>query len=194
MEKLIKITDTFYSKENIKKILKNEYSAEYIKLFGIIHFRYQDCKKDNLIFISPQISAHKDCILAFEKMHQDALIDNINLKIISGYRSSNYQITIFKKNFLNKNEPTEIELNLRLKYSAPAGFSEHHTGFAIDINSVENDFAFTKEYEWLKNNANKYGFENSFPINNKQGLGFEPWHWRFINKESKKIFKLARNL
>ena len=62
---------------------------------------------------------------------------------------------------------------------------------AIDINSLEEDFADTKEYEWLLEHAKNYGFEMSFPKNNKQGLGFEPWHWKYTGtKEAKKTFML----
>ena len=71
--------------------------------------------------------------------------------------------------------------------SAPPGYSEHHTGYAVDLadgyRSVEDfssDFANTSAYRWLQQNAVKFGFELSFPPGNKMGINFEPWHWRFI--------------
>ena len=85
-------------------------------------------------------------------------------------------------------------MKARLKYSAPSGYSEHHTGLAIDINETEEWFKDSPAYPWLLEHAFEYGFENSFPENNSQGLGFEPWHWRYIgvNGENKDIFAQAR--
>lgn len=190
----LNIVDTAFTKENLQNILEGSFNAPYIKLFGIIHFSYKDCLEYDLIKINPKVAVHRKCALAFEKMRIAAQNDNINLEIISGYRSSDYQVSIFKKKFTVKDSPTLSELEMRLKFSAPPGFSEHHTGLAIDINSVEDDFAMTKEYEWLKNNAHKFGFENSFPQSNRQGLGFEPWHWRFIDNETQALFLYAKSL
>ncbi len=169
------------------KVLKNK-----IEKFGITHYRYNDCEPFNLTTVN-NFKVHKDCALAFKKMREAAKLDKIHLKVVSGYRSSRYQKQVFKCKF-NGIYPTSEQMKARLKYSAPSGFSEHHTGLAIDINDTEDRFKDTKEYKWLKKHAYKYGFENSFPQNNVQNLGFEPWHWRFIgeNGEYKYIFEQAR--
>ena len=174
----------------IAQIIKGEYRGKYIKAFGITHYHFGDCTEKDLVFTPEKnIQVHYKCLEAFNKMKEAALIDGIILEIISGYRSSKYQIEIFKYKFKNPNEPTLEELQKRLSVSAPSGYSEHHTGLAIDINSVEDDFAGTKEALWLEKNAPNFGFELSFPKNNKQGLSYEPWHWRYIgDKECKKIF------
>ena len=179
-----------FNKEKITKIIKGEYKADFIKSFGVIHYHYDDCKECDLVECeNKSIKVHKKCKLAFDKMQKVAQKDNINLEIISGYRSSKYQIEVFKYKFAEKDNPTAEEFAKRIKVSAPAGYSEHHTGLAIDINSVEDDFADTKEAIWLENNAPNFGFELSFPQNNKQGLSYEPWHWRFVgDDECKKIF------
>lgn len=181
------------SKEQISLILRGEYKADFIEAFGIIHFHYPDCKKEKLVNTeNKNIKVHYKCLEAFNKMKKVALKDGIKLEIISGYRSSKYQIEIFKHKFKDKNNPTLEELENRLKVSAPSGYSEHHTGLAIDINSVEDEFAGTKEAIWLEENAPKFGFELSFPKNNKQKLSYEPWHWRYIgDNECKKIFEIA---
>ena len=95
---------------------------------------------------------------------------------------------VFKRKFTSE-IPSDEDFKARLKYSAPSGFSEHHTGLAIDINSTEEDFDQTPEFWWLVGRASKYGFEMSFPENNIQGLGYEPWHWKFVrvNGEFKNI-------
>lgn len=174
----------------IQEITKGNFKGEKIVYSGITHYKYSDCELQNLVTCGEK-QVHKDLAKAFIKMQSDAKKENIELEIVSGFRSIEYQKTIFPCKF--KGEPTEEEFIARLKYSAPAGFSEHHTGLAIDINSLEEDFADTKEYEWLLKHAQEYGFEMSFPRDNKQGLGFEPWHWRFIgNTEAQKIFLQAR--
>lgn len=172
----------------IKEITKGNYKGDKIVYGGITHYKYADCPEENLVTCGEK-QVHKDLAKAFVQMQNDALKDGIKLEIISGFRSIEYQKTIFPCKF--KGDPTEEEFIARLKYSAPAGFSEHHTGLAIDINSLEEDFADTKEYEWLLEHAKNYGFEMSFPKNNKQGLGFEPWHWKYTGtKEAKKTFML----
>ena len=178
------------TKDQISLILKGEYKANFIKAFGIIHYHYPDCEEEKLVNTENEnIKVHYKCLEAFNKMKEVALKDGIKLEIISGYRSSKYQIGIFKHKFKNPEEPTIEELKKRLSVSAPSGYSEHHTGLAIDINSVEDDFAGTAEAIWLECNAPKFGFELSFPKNNVQGLSYEPWHWRYVgDKECRKIF------
>lgn len=171
-----------------EEITAGNYKGDIIQYGGITHYKYADCAEENLVTCGEK-QVHKDLAKAFTQMQNDALKDGIKLEIISGFRSIEYQKTIFPCKF--KGKPTEEEFIARLKYSAPAGFSEHHTGLAIDINSLEEDFADTKEYEWLLKHAQNYGFEMSFPKNNKQGLGFEPWHWKYTGtEEAKKTFML----
>lgn len=162
----------------IHEITTGNYTGEKIVYGGITHYKFEDCASDDLAECDGK-QVHKKLAEAFKKMKADAAKDGIKLEIVSGFRSIEYQKTIFPCKFKNT-YPTEEEFIARLKYSAPAGFSEHHTGLAIDINSLEEDFADTKEYEWLLEHAKDYGFEMSFPKNNSQGLGFEPWHWRYI--------------
>lgn len=178
------------TKKQISLILKGEYKANFIEAFGIIHYRYEDCDEKDLVQTQKDgVKVHYKCKDAFDKMYETALKEGIELEIISAYRSSKYQIEIFKYKFKDKENPTLEELKKRLSVSAPSGYSEHHTGLAIDINSVEDDFADTKEALWLEKNAPKFGFELSFPKNNKQGLSYEPWHWRYVgDDESKKTF------
>lgn len=75
----------------------------------------------------------------------------------------------------------------RARDVGPPGFSEHATGYAVDFGlrpalcpDVEACFASTSAGRWLISNAPKYGFELSFPIGNRQGVAWEPWHWRWV--------------
>ena len=84
---------------------------------------------------------------------------------------------------LNKGIPIEIILT---ENTLP-GFSEHHSGNAIDFlsdnsYSLSVEFEKTKTFKWLTENANKYGFYLSYPKNNKDGIMYEPWHWMYKNE------------
>ena len=175
-----------------ENIINGNETGKVIEKFGITHYRYNDCAPEYLVKVDG-FRVRKDCAKAFKEMKKSAQKEGLKLKVVSGYRSSHYQIKVFKRKF-NGKYPTDDQMKARLKYSAPSGFSEHHTGLAIDINETEDWFKDTKEYEWLCKHAGKYGFENSFSENNAQGLGFEPWHWRYIgvNCENENIFRLAR--
>jgi zinc D-Ala-D-Ala carboxypeptidase len=82
------------------------------------------------------------------------------------------------------------------KSSAPSGYSEHHTGYALDLadghfpkQDISLEFAKTDAFKWMKLHAKEFGFELSFPEHNLQGVNYEPWHWRFIGTpEAYKIF------
>ncbi len=86
------------------------------------------------------------------------------------------------------------------KWVAPPGFSEHASGFAIDFAArnvpgcgASTCFAGTAVSRWLAANAPKYGFELSFPKGNKQGVSYEPWHWRWVGSaRAKTVFGAAR--
>ncbi len=111
-----------------------------------------------------------------KKMFDDAKKDNVNLDVISGFRTNEKQNTLFN-NSIKKNG-----LNHALIYSAKPGYSEHQLGLAIDINSVNESFKNTNEYKWLKNNSYKYGFIERYPEGkeNITGFGYEPWHYRYL--------------
>ncbi len=92
------------------------------------------------------------------------------------------QRDIFYENKSIRNQ-TAVE---RSNVSAPPGYSEHSTGYAIDVGDgnypdthFEAEFEQTPAFKWMKRFANKYHFVLSFPPNNKQGVTYEPWHWRF---------------
>jgi D-alanyl-D-alanine carboxypeptidase len=69
-----------------------------------------------------------------------------------------------------------------LRVSAYPGFSEHHTGRAVDVGSPENvrhleeSFELTAEYSWLVRRAEEFGFTQSYP-RGRSGVAYEPWHW-----------------
>lgn len=117
-------------------------------------------------------------------MQAAARADGVALVPLSAYRSPRLQRWIFSRR-LADGDPVENVL----RTSLPPGFSEHHTGDAIDIGTPEvptiaTAFAETEAYAWLTENAARYCFELSYPDGNAEGLDFEPWHWRFVRPSS----------
>ena len=112
----------------------------------------------------------------FNKMRDDALKEGINLEIISGYRSYADQAYIYN-NYVLSDSKSNADT-----YSARAGHSEHQTGLAADINSLNTNFIYTKEGMWLNNNCHKYGFIIRYPEGKASVTGYmyEPWHIRYV--------------
>jgi D-alanyl-D-alanine carboxypeptidase len=69
-----------------------------------------------------------------------------------------------------------------LRYVAAPGFSEHHTGRALDVGSPEHsdldeEFGDTVAFSWLQENGARFGFRLTYPRSNRHGIAYEPWHW-----------------
>ncbi|HEX2897887.1 MAG TPA: D-alanyl-D-alanine carboxypeptidase family protein, partial [candidate division Zixibacteria bacterium] len=69
-----------------------------------------------------------------------------------------------------------------ITFVAPPGYSEHHTGRAVDFVPSEARFAYSKIYKWLKNNAAEFGFFETFPEDTTGLVPWESWHWVYISK------------
>ena len=158
-------------------------STETIQSKSLLgHLPYPQASKDELILFSPGIYVHKDIYENFKEMQFLAAERGISLQLLSGYRSIDLQRDIFYENKSIRNQ-TAIE---RSRDSAPPGYSEHSTGYAIDVGDgnypnthFEVEFEQTPAFKFMKRYASKYHFVLSFPPNNKQGVTYEPWHWRF---------------
>ena len=114
---------------------------------------------------------------AWLDMKNAATSSGIELQAVSAYRSVEYQAGIIKKKLDAGQSMEDI-----LKVSAAPGYSEHHTGRALDISTpgcdpLEETFEKTEAFAWLHASAGDHGFRMSFPRNNRHGLAYEPWHW-----------------
>jgi len=116
---------------------------------------------------------------AWKRMQAAALADGLILDAISGYRSHAYQMGIFQRKLKRGLSLGEI-----LAVNAAPGFSEHHSGAALDIGTpgepaVEESFEHTPAFAWLCAHARQFGFSLSYPRGNPHGIVYEPWHWRY---------------
>lgn len=123
-----------------------------------------------------------DAFAAWQAMQKKAMDEGIELHIVSAYRSAQYQKELFEKKLTKGQSIEDI-----LKVNAAPGYSEHHSGCAIDITTpgfdpLEESFENSPAYKWLSSNARTYGFSLSFPRNNLSGMAFEPWHWKYSSE------------
>jgi D-alanyl-D-alanine carboxypeptidase len=131
---------------------------------------------ENDVFDRPQkliYSAGKK----WSQMKEAANFDGINIKIVSAFRSVNYQVEIITKK-LNNGE----KINNILGFIAAPGYSEHHTGRALDLTTdnckhLSEFFEKTEAFAWLTENASRFSFRLSYPRNCKEKISYEPWHW-----------------
>lgn len=169
-------------------------------LFG--HYPYKEAPLNQLRTISRasdgyEIKLREAAAKSYLSMEAAAKADGIDFVVISGFRTIAEQQQLFFEISKQRNQtPAQ-----RAKVSAPPGHSEHHTGYAMDIGdaavpsaNLSTSFEKTAAFQWLQNNAAKYGFELSFPPNNAQGVMYEPWHWRFVgDDDSLATFYKAQN-
>tara|TARA_Y100001960_G_C14645661_1_gene813221 strand:+ start:14 stop:598 length:585 start_codon:yes stop_codon:yes gene_type:complete len=161
----------------INKVLE-ELSIDY-NVNDEIYFESCNLVSINKNKSSKNIKLDSIAAAALLKMQYDARKKSIEFEIISGFRSFEYQKKIIIRK-LNSGK----RINDILKENTLPGYSEHHTGCAVDFTSkgsfsLSVDFDKTKEFKWLLNNASKYGFYLSYPKDNKRGVMYEPWHWMY---------------
>ncbi len=123
---------------------------------------------------------HPNAARAWLRMRAAAYADGIVLEAISGYRSHDYQLGIFERKRARGQSIAQI-----LTVNAAPGYSEHHSGCALDIGApgeppAEESFERTAAFAWLCANAPADGARLSYPRDNPHGIVYEPWHWRFI--------------
>ncbi len=107
-------------------------------------------------------------------MVEAAQKDDIFLTVHSSYRTVWYQKKIFER--LMESGRTYEDV---VRYVAPPGYSEHALGTVVDFYPSNWQFASTEQYQWLKENAHKFHFSESYPEDNPENMPWEAWHWRW---------------
>ncbi|MDY5992773.1 MAG: M15 family metallopeptidase [Bacilli bacterium] len=119
---------------------------------------------------------------AFEELSEAASKENYTVLAMSSYRSYQYQYNLYNR-YVNTDGVEAADT-----YSARPGYSEHQTGLAVDVYNGKEDFTNfekTKEYNWMQDNAYKFGFILRFPKDKvlETGYQYESWHYRYVGKE-----------
>ena len=114
--------------------------------------------------------------------------------IQSGYRSYEKQEELFNAKveyYKEQGKAQEEAKRLAQQVVQRPEMSEHNLGLAVDLNTVTNEFENTKAFEWLKENAHKYGFILRYPKDKQEitKITYESWHWRYVGKEHATVMK-----
>ncbi len=120
-----------------------------------------------------------ETVNAFNKMNDDAIKEGLNLYISSGYRSYSTQNSIYNS-YVSVDGKENADT-----YSARAGHSEHQTGLAFDLNTIDDSFTYTKEGRWVHDNCYKYGLILRYPMGKEDVTGYmhESWHLRYVGED-----------
>ena len=148
--------------------------------------------------IAPGLQLRADAGIALQAMKQAAAADGIELVVISAFRSISLQRQLFFDVGAERNQTPQA----RAQVSAPPGFSEHSTGYAVDLadgrrpdTNLSASFEGTAAFAWLAANAARFHYQLSFPPRNPQGVSYEPWHWRYVGStEALQLFEAAHRL
>lgn len=167
------------SKEDGNFILVNKYS--YVD---------KSFEPDNLVELDSSckvsgksVKLVKEAADAFKELSAEAKALEYDIIGMSGYRSYSYQENLYNR-YLQKDTQENVDT-----YSARPGYSEHHTGLALDVQTHTTDFdefGQTYEYEWLLDNAHHYGFVIHYTYENQWITGYMPeeWHLRYLGVEA----------
>ncbi len=163
------------------------------------HFAYAEAPQTELQTIAVndrKVTLREPAAQEFQAMVRAARASGVILVPISSFRSLQEQQSVYFDIQAQRGQT----VTKRAEVSAPPGYSEHHTGYAVDIGdgavpatNLNPNFDKTKAYKWLSANATRFHFEMSFPKDNPQGVSYEPWHWRFVgDRQSLETFYKAR--
>jgi len=162
------------------------------------HFRYPEAPSGVLVALGASLQLRPEAAASFHAMQQAAATEGVDLQVLSAFRSIELQRSLFFDVKAERNQ----DASTRAKVSAPPGYSEHSTGYAVDLGdggqpatNLSQNFENTPAYQWLSQHAGHYHFILSFPKGNHQGVSYEPWHWRFEgSSDALRLFEPAQRL
>jgi len=113
----------------------------------------------------------------WRRLKRAAAADDESIFIVSAFRSISRQADIIRGKLAAGESIEQI-----IKRFAPPGFSEHHSGHAVDLSTSgiaqpESEFEGSTAFAWLRQNAGRFGYRLSYPRENTHGYRYGPWHW-----------------
>lgn len=185
--------EDYYDKDTVKK---TDVSKKELMLVNKFNYLDENYAPDDIVKVSVQFAygdneIKKEVYEKFRSMYNDAKKEGLYLIITSSYRDYNFQKELWDSYANQKGDEWADSV------SARAGYSEHQTGYTLDIvtyNANMSSFETTDEFKWLQDNAYKYGFILRYPKNKEDitGYSYESWHYRYVGKDvATKIKKLG---
>jgi len=129
---------------------------------------------------------------AWRDLKRSAADAGVQLLLVSGFRSIRHQADLIRRKLAAGQSIDKI-----LTVNAAPGFSEHHTGRAVDIASpgtrpLTAEFETSAAFQWLQANARAFGFHMPYGRGNRFGFDYEPWHWSQVETEVRRRKSDAR--
>jgi zinc D-Ala-D-Ala carboxypeptidase len=129
---------------------------------------------------------------AWQALRGAAASEAVVVRIVSAFRTVDRQAEIVRAKL-----QSGLSLDAILSVSAPPGYSEHHSGRAVDVTTegvrpLELEFEGTPAFQWLSDNAERFGFFLSYPRENRYGYAYEPWHWCFKDAKHDEMRRIRR--
>lgn len=185
--------EDYYDKDTVKK---TDVSKKELMLVNKFNYLDENYAPDDIVKVSMQFAygdneIKKEVYEKFRSMYNDAKKEGLYLIITSSYRDYNFQKELWDSYANQKGDEWADSV------SARAGYSEHQTGYTLDIvtyNANMSSFETTDEFKWLQDNAYKYGFILRYPKDKEDitGYSYESWHYRYVGKDvATKIKKLG---
>ena len=185
--------EDYYDKDTVKK---TDISKKELMLVNKFNYLDENYAPDDIVKVSMQFAygdneIKKEVYEKFRSMYNDAKKEGLYLIITSSYRDYNFQKELWDSYANQKGDEWADSV------SARAGYSEHQTGYTLDIvtyNANMSSFEKTDEFKWLQDNAYKYGFILRYPKDKEDitGYSYESWHYRYVGKDvATKIKKLG---
>lgn len=124
-----------------------------------------------------------------QKMFDDMRAEGIYPTVREGYRTAEEQQEIMENKiqyYIDEGLPQKLAKEMAQEWVATPGTSEHELGLALDINADAEKSSSEDVYNWLHENAHKYGFILRYPDDKVHitGIGYEPWHYRYVGTEA----------
>jgi D-alanyl-D-alanine carboxypeptidase len=185
--------EDYYDKDTVKK---TDISKKELMLVNKFNYLDENYAPDDIVKVSMQFAygdneIKKEVYEKFRSMYNDAKKEGLYLIITSSYRDYNFQKELWDSYANQKGDEWADSV------SARAGYSEHQTGYTLDIVTYKanmSSFEKTDEFKWLQDNAYKYGFILRYPKDKEDitGYSYESWHYRYVGKDvATKIKKLG---
>jgi D-alanyl-D-alanine carboxypeptidase len=123
---------------------------------------------------------------AWREMKRSAAGAGVHLLLVSGFRSIRHQAEIIRRKLAAGQSIDAI-----LAINAAPGYSEHHTGRAVDIAApgtrpLTAEFDGSAAFQWLQANAGTFGFRMPYGRGNRFGFEYEPWHWSQVETQERR--------
>lgn len=187
LTEVVEIINTNTDSEYYSETYKTDITKKELMLVNKYYYLDKSYEPETLVAIPTtyawgEVGSKKvteDTYNAFLKLWEASNAEGYYLMVSSSYRNFEHQQSVYDD--YKESRGTEYADSI----AARAGHSEHQTGYTIDmfeIGSTQSTFHTTESYNWLINNAHKYGFILRYPEDKEEitGYGFESWHYRYV--------------